>query len=87
MLNNPISTRFPDRFSPKEKGRSGDEKSSPPITPPMSPNQTGGDRGRPGDEGEADERDAIQNETSYATRQTIPQARMVAGLLLASRSP
>lgn len=35
---------------------------------------------------EANERDAIQNEARYAARQSIPQERMVAGLIRAVRS-
>jgi hypothetical protein len=34
---------------------------------------------------EAEERQAIQNEAELATRQTIPQAQMLAGLLRAAR--
>lgn len=84
MLTNPVSTQSPGRISLKGKGDRGDAKSSSPESPPMSRLGPGGDRGTPGDVDEA-ERDAIQNEERYATRQIIPQAEMVAGLIKAAR--
>ncbi len=35
---------------------------------------------------DADERDALANEDRYATRQTVPQAAMLAGLLAVARA-
>jgi hypothetical protein len=37
------------------------------------------------DETDPDERDALMNEATYAVRQSIPQAQMVAGLIRAAR--
>jgi hypothetical protein len=93
MKNSSVSLQSPRSISPKGKGDRGGAKT--PLPEP-SPDVPFGDRGRPGQTGglvqerdEVAERDAIQNEARYATRQSIPQELMVKGLIASysGRSP
>jgi hypothetical protein len=86
MMIDTISFLIPDAKFPKEIDHRVEENRYPEMVLPGSLKGIGEDRiGSDRDAEETAERDAIQNEERYETRQSIPEAQMVAGLIRMAR--